>query len=356
MLIHVIILILMISNFASAEYVTPAVDFFMYGRSYDMQLRDYFRFEEPKPLRIEYFYINWLESQSGSGEFRDRLHIETMVPIYKGEKLLVDIPIEFSRIPTWAEKENYSFGDNISNLETDLIVRWNLKNKLKFMLGGEYKLKGGSEIFGKSSGMTISPIKLISSYDISKRINFAIGIRLDKYYYDTDEESESFKLSNRLYYYPISMINLHTGEKITLMLGYPDSGVSLSFIDMIKAEARISINQEIQCAIRLRPINRTNISLRYLKIPYKEIPVRPLVSPYDEPIADRVSFNSNVFSFEIGRELNPAALASIGFSYFPDFDVNFKNDHRDVITLNGKSNYVLGITFTVDFATLFQIR
>ncbi len=135
MIIYIIIFIFAITNFASAEYVTPAVDFFMHGRSYDMQLRDYYQFDEPKPLRIEYFYVNWLESQSGSGEFRDRLHIETMVPIYKGEKILVDIPVAFSRIPIWAEKGDYFFGDNISNLESDIIARWIFNNKIKFFTG-----------------------------------------------------------------------------------------------------------------------------------------------------------------------------------------------------------------------------
>ncbi len=73
-------------------------------------------------------------------------------------------------------------------------------------------------------------------------------------------------------------------------------------------------------------------------------------------IADRASFSNDIFSFEIGRELNPAALASLGFSYSPDFDVDFKNNHNEAISLKGKSNYVIGITFTVDFAVLFQIR
>lgn len=356
MIIYIIIFIFMTANFVNAEYVTPAVDFFMHGRFYDIQLRDYYRFEEPKPLRIEYFYVNWLESHPSSGEFRDRLHIETMIPIYKGEKILIDIPVEFSRIPTWAEKGDYFFGDNISNLETDIIVRWIFNNRLKFLLGSEYKLKGGSEIFGKSAGMIISPMKFVSSFDINKRLNSAFGFELDRYYYDTDEQPESLNLAKRLYYHPIFMLNWHPEEKLALMLGYPDSGISLSFIDMIKAEARISINKEMQFALRLRPINRTNISLRYRKIPYTEIPIKPLKSPDEKNIADRISFNSDIFSFEIGRELNPAALASIGFSYSPESDVDFKNNNNDAISLNGKSNYVLGITFTVDFDVLFQIR
>ena len=85
---------ILIATFAYADYVSPAIDFFMHGRQYETFLRDHYRFDESKPLRIEYSYMKWRNSHSLSSEYSDYLSMEITLPTYKSQRLSIDIPVE----------------------------------------------------------------------------------------------------------------------------------------------------------------------------------------------------------------------------------------------------------------------
>jgi len=350
------IFIFMFAASAYAEHVLPAVDFFMHGRSHDTFLRDYFRFEEPKPFRIEYHYVNWLDSGAGTDEYRDHLHLECTFSAYMGEKLLVDLPFRYSRVPIWAESKEANLGRNIGSLHSGLIARWPITDRLKSIVGFEYNTKGDGKNFGKSAGRMICLLKGFLSYDLHEQLNFAVGGRFDRYYYDTDEFNIS-KLSDRLYLNPSIMVNWHLNNNLILLLGVPDFGISLGFGNTFKAEARGSINKEAQLAFRTKPIERTNITLRFFNTPYVEVPVRNPDLQEGDLLGKRLTHTDRNVCFEIGWELNPAALASLGIQYGLGGDVKLKELHsKKACTLDGKPYLAIGVIFTVDIETLFQLR
>jgi hypothetical protein len=86
MRICLVAFLLMLATTTYAQYVSPAIDFFMQGRQYDTFLRDYFQFNEPKPFRIDYNYVKWLDSSSDAGDYADNLHLETALPIYASDR------------------------------------------------------------------------------------------------------------------------------------------------------------------------------------------------------------------------------------------------------------------------------
>jgi hypothetical protein len=346
---------------AHAQSTSPAVDFFMHDRFHETFLRDHYRFEEPKPLRIEYWYVTWLDSSEGADQYRDYLHFEGLFPVYTGQKLIVDIPFHYSHVPIWAETEENDFGNSINVLEPYLITRWRITNRLKSIIGWEYNLKGdgGDEgNFGKSSGRQICLLKAFFSYDLHAQLNFVAGVRFDRYYYDIHEEPDvSFELADRLYSQPAVMLNWHPSDDFTVLLGIPGVGIHLALGDVIKAEARAGINKKAEIAFRVRPLERTNATLRFLNVPYMEIPIKGRSFQEENLLAERLCYTDKSILFEIGRELNPAALVSLGFRYSPGSDVELKDRrYKDVIKLDGKPRFVIGVTFTVDIEALAGAR
>lgn len=348
---------------ANAQDIMPAVDFFMYDRFYEVFLRDYFRFQEPKPLRIEYWYENWLDSTRDTDEYRDHLHIEGSLPIYTREKFRVNIPFQYSRVPVWAEGGGYTFGSNISVIKPYLITRWWITDRLKSIVGWEYNLKGDGEKFGAASGRQICLFNGLLSYDLIKQLNLVAGVRLDRYYYeigkehDIDEYPDAFKLARRLYYRPAAMLNWHPNNNFTILLGIPDSGVRLVFGDLLKAEARVDINKRFEVALEMNPVDRVRATLRFLNLPFTEIPIESAVFQENNPPAERLYFTSKSIILEVGWELNPASIASLGLRYSPSSNVELKDrDYKDVIDIDSKSSYAIGVTFIVDIEALIGIQ
>jgi hypothetical protein len=359
--LKIIALMFMIAATAHAQSTSPAVDFFMHDRSYDTFLRDHYRFEEPKPLRIEYWYTNWLDSGEGADEYKDYLRIEGLFPVYTGRKLIVDVPFQYSRVPIWAETEETTFGSGISVLEPHLMTRWRITDRLKSIIGWEYNLKGdgGDEgNFGKSNGRQICLSKAFFSYDLHTQLSFVAGARFDRYYYDTHEEPDvSLELANRLYCQPAIMMNWHPSDNFIVLLGIPAVGIHLALGDLLKAEARAAVDKKVEIAFRVRPLERISATLRFLNTPYVEIPVkdRSFVEAYSDTtlLAERLCYTDRSILFEIGRELNPAALASLGFRYSTGGDVEFRDgSYRDVVKLDGKPHFAIGVTFTMDIEAL----
>ena len=364
---------------AHAQYTSPAVDFFMHDRFYDTFLRDHYRFEEPMPLRIEYWYVNWLDSGGGANEYKDHLHLEGLFPVYRGRKLIIDLPFQYFRLPIWAEIEEQagteipSYGGYINVLHPNLMTRWTITDRLKSIIGWEYNLKGdGGEEgnFGKPSGRIVCLLKGFLSYDLHEQLNFAAGARFDRYYYDTREDPDiSFKLADRLYCQPAIMLNWHPSDSFTLLLGIPGAGVHLELSRVLKAEARVSIDERgmgdfphAEIAIRAKPLERTNLTLRFFNTPYMEIPIKgsslqQLEASSTTPQAERLFYTDKSIILEIGRELNPAALVSLGFRYSPGGDVELKDrNYKNVTKLDTKPHFAVGATFTVDIEALAGVR
>ncbi len=337
------------------QEASPAIDFFMHGRFHDTFLRDHYRFEEPKPLRIEYWYTRWLDTSGGDEEYRDYLHLEALLPIYSGRKLIVDIPFQYIRMPIWAESEQYAFARNISFVRPHLTTRWTITDRLKSIVGWEYNLKGDSKNIGRPAGRKICLLKGFFSYDLHAQLNLVAGVRFDRYYYDTDEETDTFKLATRLYYHPAVMLNWHPSDDFSLLLGIPGAGIHLALGRALKVEARGSIDKEVEIALRAKPIERTSVILRFINAPHTEIPIKGSI--FNEALAERLYHTERAVLFEIGRELNPAALASLGFRYSPGGDVELKDRlYKDVVELDGKPRFTVGATFTVDLEALVKKR
>jgi hypothetical protein len=344
---------------AHAQGRFSAIDFFMHDRFYDTFLRDHYRFQEPLSLRIEYWYESWLDSSEGADEYRDHLHLGGLIPIYRGldEKLSVDIPFQYRRMPIWAETEGTVFGKNINVLKPYLMSRWVITDRLKSIVGWEYNLKGDDDYFGESNGREICLLKAIFSYDLHNQLNLVAGLRFGKYYYDTDEEPDAFELADRLYYHPAVMLNWHPSDDLIVLLGIPGAGVHVALGEAFKAEARASIDEEYEVAIRAIPYEGIKATLRFLNSPYKEIPIQSRVFSESGTLDERLSYTDRSIVFEIGKELNPAALASLGFSYSPGGDVELQDrTHKDSIILDGKPRFAIGATFTMDIEALISKR
>ena len=354
-----ILALMLITTFAYAdEYVSPTIDFFMHGRQYDTLIRDHYRFEEQKPLQIEYSYVKWLDSRSISSEYSDYLHLETTLPIYKAKRFAIDIPLDYSRIPIWAESEKTDFGCGVNILYVSLMGRVLITNSLRSIIGFEYNTKGDSDTFAKADGRMISIPKLILSYEMPGHLNVMAGVRLDKYYYETEETDFALKLNDRLYCQPMGMLNWHPSDNLILLLGVPYSGISIGLGKLLKVEARGSIvRQDVELGMRLKPIDRTNVTLRFLSTPYSEIPVIGFkVSEKEKFLTGRISHTRKTMSFEAGRELNPGALAALGIQYSPGSELKFKDEKQKYHPLDGKPNFTIGARLTVDIEALLQIK
>jgi len=349
-----IFVFILIATFARAEYVSPAIDFFMHGRQYETFLRDHYRFDEQKPLRIEYSYIQWQNSHSISSEFSDYLNLETTLPTYMSQRLYFDIPFVYSRVPIWSESKETDFGCSINTINLSLMGKLVITNNFRSIIGLEYDIKGDSDAFGKTDGRMISIPKLVLSYELFKQLNVMAGARLDKYYYDTDEANYALKLADRLYCQPMGMLNWHPSDNFILLLGLPYSGVSIGFGNLLKFEARGSVNNDVELGLRLKPANRTNITFRFINTPYTEIPVESFKIS-GKFLTGRISHTRKTVSVEAGVELNPGALASFSAQYSPGADVKFKNEKQEY-TLDGKPGFAIGAKFTVDIEALLQIK
>ena len=203
----IVLLVLMFTTAAHAQYRESAVDFFMHDRIYDMYLRDYYRFKEPKPLRIEYWYMNWLDSSEDASEYADHLQFEGTIPIYRSDDFLIDIPFQYTRMPIWAENEEDVFGNSINTVQAHLITRWVITERFKSLIGWKYCMRGDGEMYDSPSGRMITILDGLFSYDLHTQLNFATGARIDRYYYDTREEPDlGFELSDRLYLQPEIML------------------------------------------------------------------------------------------------------------------------------------------------------
>lgn len=357
----VVLIFIFTAVVANAQDKFSAIDFFMHDRFHDTFLRDYYRFQEPLPLRIEYYYVNWLDSSERADDHRDQLHIEGMIPIYRGldGRLIVDVPIRYSRIPIWSETEEITLGRRLNIIEPHLTSRWVITDRLKSIVGWEYNMKGDDDSIGESNGREICLLKALFSYDLHRQLNLVAGLRFDRYYYDIDEEPDavSYKLTDRLYYQPAIMLNWHPSNSLIVLLGIPGSGIYAALGQVLKAEVRASIDERIEVALRAMPLEKTRATLRFLNSPYAEFPIMSTNLSEDKSPAERLSYTSKSFIFEIGRELNPAALASLGLLYSPGSDVNLKDrDQKDVMTLDGKSRFAIGATFIMDIQALVEKR
>ncbi|MFC1715122.1 hypothetical protein ACFL6S_15755 [Candidatus Poribacteria bacterium] len=352
----IIALMLMFTAAAHAQFELPVIDFFLHDRPYDTFLRDYFRFNEPKPLRVEYSHTSWQDSDERSTEFSDYLHLEGMLPIYLGGKLTIDIPFQFSHVPIWAESEETLFGDSINLLDPHLMTRWTFSDRLKAIVGWEYTMKGVSENFGKTIGKRICLLKGYVSYDLNSQLNVVAGSRLDRYLYDTDEESGAFELADRLYYQPALMLNWHPNERLTLLLGMPYTGVHLKLGDMVKAEARANIDKKAEIALSVSPVERVIATLKFSNTPYKEYPIRKRGE--DESLIKMLSYTDKSVALELGWKLNPAALASLALRYGSGGDVELKDRYNENILeeLDGKAHFDVGATFTMALEALLGMR
>lgn len=335
---------------------SPAIDFFMHGRMYDTFLRDYYRLKEPKPLRIEYWYVNWLDSGENAGEYRDYLHLETVFPLYSSEKIMADIPFQYSLRPIWGEKEDVGFGRSVNVLKLHPTIRWRLTDNLKSTIGWEYNLKGDGDTFSKASGREICLLKAVFSYDLHKQLNIAAGGRLDRYYYDTDEGS-ALKIADRLYSDPIAMVNWHPSSNFILLLGIPASGVHAAIGDILEAEGRVSLDKDAEIGLKVEPMDRTDITFRFMVIPYREIPIKGRKFGTDETLAERFYYTDKTISLEIGHELNPAAIAFLGIRYSFGGDLELKDrNYKSVIKLDSKPYLAIGASFTMGLEALTGAR
>lgn len=349
-------LIFLFSAATQAQYISPAADFFLYDRFYDTFLRDHFRFREPKPLRVEYWNINWLDSGERADEYKDYLHFEGRIPIYTGAKLMVEFPFQYRHVPLWAESDESTLGKNINVVEPELLARWTFTERLKAIFGWEYNLKGDGDTFGKSVGREICFLEAFLSYDLHPQLNLAAGARLDRYYYDTGEEPDIFKLTDRLYYHPAIMLNWHPGDNFIFLLGFPGVGAHLGFGEIIKIETRVAVDKEAQIALSVRPVERLIATLRFLKIPYMEIPTE--IHEEGRTLTEMLCYTDKNALFEIGWKLNPAALASVGFRYSPGGDIELRDRANENIIkkLDGKSSFAVGATFTMSIEALLGMR
>ena len=331
---------------AHAQTTSPAADFFMHDIFYETFLRDYYRFEETKPLRIEYWYTTWLNSGEGAEEHGDHVQLEGTIPI----RDTVDVSLRYSYMPIWSETDEFTFGSNISVFHSRLLTRWTISDRIKYIVGLEYNLKGDGNEFNKASGRMISLLEGFFSYDLHAQLNVVAGARLDRYYYDIhDKPDTSFKLFGGLYAQPSIMLNWHPSEHFIVLLGIPGAGIHLALTDLIKVEARASVDKRAEIALRVKPYESTYATFRFLNIPYVDIPIQDS----DEPLAKWLSYTDRSIVFEVGRELNPASLASLGFRYSPGNDVELKDKrHRDIRELESKSRFAIGVTFTVDMKAL----
>ncbi|MBD3184914.1 hypothetical protein GF312_21710 [Candidatus Poribacteria bacterium] len=349
------ILMILFAGIAQAQETSEAIDFFMYGRLQESLIRDYYQFDDPGSLRLEYWYENWANSDYHSSEYKDHLHIEGRIPLYRRGIFMLDLPLQYDLIPVWAEKDRTLFGKNLSFLNIEILTRWTIAQGLKSMLSIGYNVKGDGEKFGTSEGRKISLLRGSLSYEPANYLSMAAGIDLDRYFYDTDENPGSYELSDRLYFLPIAMINWHPGNNFLLMLGYPYSGLHLSYEDIIKTELRASLHQNIDFGIRVKPVERLNIVLRFLYRPYYGVPVEGYDLYQNIWLGDQLEFTEKSFVLEIGRELNPAALASIGIRYTPEDEIEIKDkENNEIWKTDINSRLAFGVTFTVDLNALIM--
>ena len=326
--------------------ISPPIEFFMHNRAYDTFLRDYFQFEESNPLRIEYSYTNWLDSGENSGEYRDNLLIECLVPIYTRERFIVNIPFKFSYTPIWIESEEIGYGRKISIVEPHLTTRWTITPKLKSIIGWEYNMKGDGDYLGNKEGTKICFLKGFLSYDLNSHLNIMVGARLDKYFYDTNEKSDTFKITDQLYYYPAAMLNWHPSKNFIVLLGIPYTGAHFAFGNILKAEARLSVDKEVELALKTEPIEKTTATLRFFNTPYHEIPIRKYKSTEEDKL-ERLSYTDKRLMFEIGRRLNPAAEVSLTLTYALGKDLEIADKNID-----GKPRFDIAATFTLELEAL----
>lgn len=342
---------------APAQYTSPSADFFLHDRFYDTFLRDHFRFEEPKPLRIEYFNINWLDTSNAlSEEYMDYLNFEGMIPIYTRPNLIIDIPFRFRHVPIWAEDGEDAFGASMNVLEPHLMAHLTFTDRFKAIAGLEYNLQGDSEYFGKSIGRKICFLKSFFSYDLNSQFNVVAGARFDRYYYDHEAISDELELANRLYCRPSVMLNWHPGDNLKLLLGLPAVGAHIGIGDMLKLEARADINKKAEIAVSFRPVERIIAMIRLFNTPYEEMPVE--ISGEGEPLIEMLGYTDKNVLLEVGWKLNPAALASAGFRYSPGGDMEFRDRANESITkeMDCKASYAIGATFTMGIEALLGMR
>ncbi|HGJ65287.1 TPA: hypothetical protein ENS27_07865 [bacterium] len=343
------------------DFPIPTIDFTMHNRIYDVFIRDHFRFNEPKPLQIEYNYTKWLDSKGNYDEFADHILIETDLPIYKSKKILVDIPFSYSRLPIWSEGNEILYGATISTITPSILSRFIITDKFRSILGVEYTLKGnsGAELsaFGKSKGRMICIPNLVLSYDLFNQLNIMAGGRIERYYYDTNDNDYAMELSNRLYLRPIAMLNFHPSDNFAILLGFPYLGGYVSlFNGIIKADARANLNKNFEAGFKIRPINKTHLTFRLSNTPYKEIPIEGFLVESGELLDGRLEHTRKTVSFEAGRELNPAAIVSLNTQYSPESDVDFTANSGKEYNLDGKPHYTIGVKFTVDIEALLQLK
>jgi len=148
-----------------------------------------------------------------------------------------------------------------------------------------------------------------------------------------------------------------------VLLGVPGMGIHLSLGHVLKAEARLSVDRKAEIAFRATPLERTSATLRFFNTPYMEIPIKGRSFEELEArstvslMAERLCYNDRSILFEVGRELNPAALASLAFRYSPGGDVELRDGrYKDVVKLDGKPHFAIGATFTVDIEALTGTR
>ena len=118
------------------------------------------------------------------------------------------------------------------------------------------------------------------------------------------------------------------------------------------------ITKKLELACKGQLTERTSITFRFLNTPYTEIPIKDFKLQEEGQPVERLRYIEKSFFLEIGRELNPAAIASLGFQYSPGSDVEFKEMCcEDVIgKLDGKPRFSVGVTFTVDIEVLAGMR
>jgi hypothetical protein len=341
----------------NAQEISPAVDFFMHNKFYDTFLRDYFRFNEPNPLRVEYFYTSWMDGGEESKEYADHLYLEGLFPIYRRDKLVIDIPFRYSRVPVWSETKPDSFGCYINAFEPSIMTRWTITQRFKSIVGWEYNIKGDGDRVGDKDSRKICFLKTYLSYDLHDKINMVAGVRFDRYYYDTEEESDVYELTDRLYYHPAIMLNWHPNKTFTLLLGIPGSGFQLALGDLIKVETRANIDEEFEVGLKVKPIEQTNLTLRFIHIPYSEVPVKPVSFQGNDLLAERLYYTYKSIILEIGRELNPASVVSLAFRYGLESNLELKDRlYENSIKLDGKPVFAIGVTFAVDLGALAGAR
>lgn len=354
-----LIFILTTAGYAQLDYTSQAADFFMHDRLYDMFLRDYLRFEEPRALRIEYLNVNWLDSDKAASEYADLLSLEGLIPFYANKNFMIDVPIQYLNMPVWAENGENAFGGSLNTLRSSLRVRWSINDQLKSVISAGYNVKGVGDVFGESMGREINLLKAIFSYDLHHQLNFAAGGSFSRYYYDTQETPDTnFEIANRLYFEPTVMINWHPNEVFTLLLGIPNAGVHLELGGLLNAEARVSLDKKTEIALNMTPYERIIATLRFQNSPYMEVPAKPYISSSDNTEIERLYYTSKSILFEIGCKLNPAALASLGFRYSPgnDLEIRDRSGENTIQELNGKPHFAIGATFTVDIEALLGMQ